>query len=218
VPVKIELGIQARTPDVNFYYQGSVTQFDRRTGHENDFRWLLDFESNDGYNRQLQKNRDSFNSKLFVRHGTFFTVHHTNSTFMSLGLQHFNYLGHVTKYVGNEIKMGPRDHLYLKINGIDVLAANPLDPAKHYEIHFLNECFDSPGHRCTDSDFGLNYEFIDQSDLPVFLRFNLVTLFAGADSAPTGLEVPKDFELQSNDSAPCMEVGFGQTDGYPPEH
>lgn len=215
--VKVELGIERKANDVGFYYSGSPDSFDRRSGHPQDFRWLLDLESpGDGYGDELAKNRDFFAAKLYLRQGTLYTFQHTNSTFMALGLLHpFRFVGHMPKYTVADIEVAPAERLYLKIDGVDVLPAGSIDPAKKYEIYFLNECFDDSGRRCQESDFDLNFEAVE---LALPLRFALMTLFRGRDDAPPGLSIESVYQPQNTDSAPCMGVGFGLSDGFPPEN
>jgi hypothetical protein len=212
--VRIELGIDAKANDVGFYYQNSKDDFDRINGHPHDFRWLLDFESErHGYNIRLGKMRDQFTSKLYLRHGTFYTHQLTNSTFIALGVNHpLVFTNRLPKYIISEVRVENNERLYLTIDGTDVLH-DLLDPNKSYEIHFLNDCIRA-GSRCTDSDFHRNFDFVD---LPAYRRFTLVTVSPGRDDPPPAI-YPSDQRMASTDSAPCMGAGFGQSPGFPPEN
>lgn len=213
--VRIELGVDERPNDIRFYYQGSKDDFDRTNGHPQDFRWLLDFESDDGYNATLDKIRDFFTAKLYLKNGAMHTHQPTNSTFMSIGYPHgFRPLSHVAKFIAADIQLdaSDKDKLYLKIDGTNVLRPGDIDPAKQYEIYFTNDCLDSGGAKCSASDFHLNFDAVD---VPVPLRFALLTVFPGKDDPPPGLSISATYKPLSNDATPCMGVGFGQSDGFP---
>ncbi len=213
--VTIELGIDGRANDARFYYQGSKDDFDLNTEPPENFPRLLDFEMDDAYNTTHEKIDEAFTSKLYLRNGAVHTHQHTNSTFASVGYPKiFHVLSHVAKYVASDIQLEPsdKDKLYLKIDGTNVIRPGDIDPAKQYEIYFFNDCLDAGGRKCVDSDFHLNFDFVD---IPTPLQFGLLTLSPGQDEAPAGLSIFDGYKPLSNDATPCMSVGFGQTDGFP---
>ena len=201
---KMELGIDGKASDAKFFL-GS--EFDRKSnkGDELDFRWLLDLEGPEFYNKELKpKNNRKFRAKLIVRHGTFYTYQRTNTTFKAVGGPAPGYLGHIAKVMAANIELQDGESVYLKINGRNVLP-DPLTNRDQHEIYFLNERVTGSGN-----DFKMAFDELDHS---TSLAFSLDSVVTGDDTPTTGLCHNLPSVKRVTDEAPCMGASFGSGNG-----
>lgn len=205
---------------VSFFHQGLPSDFNRITGHKNDFWWLLDLDAI--YGKKLDKDKTFSKTKLTVKHGVFYTYQRTNSTFRGVGgpfssSEDFEY---IAKIMAADIVPAPGQSVSLKINGHDVFY--PLKPAPDtkYEVYFNNECWTPNGKKCKESDFHLNFK---ATKLGPNEKFDLKVKVEGKDDPPPNLCITREYAARitdaagqrGTDAAPCMGVGFGKGGGLP---
>jgi hypothetical protein len=207
------VGNSGRSPD---YFQTVDDPFDRKTGHDHDFRWLPDLDSADFYPEGYAKNKH-FTAMLRVTSGTFYTRVKTNSTFKlvnadnNLELRSF---GHVAMYMALAIDVGGNDYVALEVNNETPIKLCP-ESGVTYQIVFANICSNNgaPCRRVLDSD--------DETQRNDF-HFSRKVLKLPSDRIKYALRIDEqamvgaksDFcpdEIARNtDEAPCMGSGYGQ--------
>jgi hypothetical protein len=200
-----------------FCFQPEAFEFDRQNdkGDPKDFRWLVDFER-EFYSRKLDKHSGVYWPRLYVPSGLFYTLGVSRSSFDRLtNEKNPQTFGRVAKAMAANIYLTAGGTASLKWEGQEV----PLDRKKGMgSVYFSNECHDS-----TDCDFDANsHEEKKRNDF--HLNYRGIDL-AGKDKY--GLQMRKDggpdadsygncaVQGKGTDRAPCMGVGFGQTDEFP---
>jgi hypothetical protein len=202
----LEVGIKDKPSNANFFL-GADFKRDEDKGDELDFRWLPDLEGPDVYDHNLNNIKDSFNTRLVVKHGTFYTYQRTKATFKAEnGKPKLRKFGRLAKLMAANIGPLPNgDEVYLRIDRQDVLPF-PLKNDAQYEIFFFN---DRPNS--TDNDFEMVYDAvqIDPTD-----KFKLVLVGNGAKQQ-TDLCHDESITKEGTDEAPCMGASFSSGRGLP---
>jgi len=205
---KLEVGIEDKSSNVNFFL---APNFDRaaKTGDELDFRWLIDLEGPDGYNRELSKTDVKFSAKMKVKHGTFYTYQRTHATFKAQGgLFPERPFGYIAKVMAANIgRLNDGESVYLRVNDNDVLPY-PLTNRAQYEIYFFNEPDTS-----TYGDFDMVFDAFD--DIKPNERFKLVRVTRGYEEETRDLCHNIPYVKKGTDEAPCMGGGFSSGKGFP---
>jgi hypothetical protein len=206
---QLEVGIRGKSSDANFFLG---RDFDREhdMGDELDFRWLPDLEGPDVYDHPLNNIKDVFNTRLVVKHGTFYTYQRTKATFRAdNGTPKKREFGHLAKLMATNIgPLNNGEEVYLTVGGQDVLPF-PLTNAGKYEIYFFNE---RPHPTGTDNDFEMVYDAlrIDPGD-----KFKLVRVGRGAQQSTDLCHDEMIDKKQATDEAPCMGASFSSGGGLP---
>ena len=203
----IEVGIEGKSNDVNFFLGNDFCRAGD-IGDELDFRWLIDLEGPDGFKKELKpKNHDKFSTKLFVRHGTFYTYQRTNATFKAMGGKlDGKYFGHVAKVMAANI--GPLNNgesVYLRVDGRPVVPnMTKGTTGTQYEIYFLND-----RQTGDDTDFDMVFD-----ELGSFTdKFTLVRVGPPKEEKTKDLCQNLPLVTRATDEAPCMGAGFGSGNG-----
>jgi len=219
----IELTAEAPDPPgVSFFMQGGMLDRCKPKDNPNDFRWMLDMEGRDFYDRPpgqpLDKKLGFFSPKLIVHHGVFYTLDTTKNKFKR-SLRGDRMLGHLSFFMAANIKL-KSGRAFLRGGGLN----REFEAAKKYQINFKNvclhknkECKFKPGslNKEERNDFFEYYKTFaippgrEEFELtlhgtPINARHSFKKLGLMADVGPT-----------STDPAPCGGLGFGQTTGLP---
>jgi len=211
-PTGFELSIISKPSQV-FFYQ-AAGDIDRTNGSfdHHDFRWLIDLEHRDFYNRRLPLKSGVFRKRLRVKQGNFFTIEPTCSTFDVIGGPNEQVAIHVPQGIGLSLELSDSECVDL-INTADGRSILPHTLCKRqgrkYEVVFANLCQTLGGDHCTDNDFHKN---LDVVDIALDEKFDLVLHqkcpVTAASTAASRVKV-------NTDEAPCMGTGFGQGSGFP---
>ena len=218
----IEFGILGKPSNVSFLQaSGRLNRTDRNT-NSTDFRWLFDVEHNDFYGFPLPLREGVYRQRLIINNGVFYTHDLTRSNFDVIGGRTPYTKIYVPTVMGARVPLGVGECAFLTVNGAQVLPANTVCRAsgKTYRFIFTNNCTRS-GQPCAHSDFHLNFDAIN---LPHDQRFELVLNEPGRSvksAQQTKLERDEAELLRQagmvvNDEAPCMGMGFGKNEGFPP--
>ncbi|HKG59663.1 MAG TPA: hypothetical protein VKB05_07795 [Pyrinomonadaceae bacterium] len=216
---KIEIVGRAAS-EAKFY---EVGEYNRATLNPQDFRWLLDLDSNDFYPDNHPKLNGQFTNKVLVRHGTFYTQQRTNSTFRRIDPPDSSTpntfdLFQVANYVAAGIEPNQNEDVVFKVNDNSAVVFTN-KPGFTYQIVFLNECYND-GHQPCPFDPGHANE-ANRNDF----HFMRKMLQLPANAKVYGLKLKDEGESRPNfcsrdphrltDEAPCMGTAFGQTNGMP---
>ncbi|HEY5885195.1 MAG TPA: hypothetical protein VIT88_10940 [Pyrinomonadaceae bacterium] len=139
----------------------------------NDFRWIVDFDSDylygkffTGGQQSVEINSNVYKPAFSVPYGIFYTLHKTTNRFWVItenGL-HQSFLGPVADWTAANIYVEPNTSVTLRVNGSDYHVQAP------GEIYFLNICYgdptyttaceSTPNHPIKEKrgDFFLNYK------------------------------------------------------------
>ena len=219
-------------PQVCFYQPGNVASRDGLTD-PNDFRWIIDFDSEYLYGRdfgngttpKVRKKSKAYAPKFNVTSGVFYTLRKTTSTFRAQPAsgEYVSDLSNVADVIGANIYLKPNGSVRLTINDTPYTIQPPA------EIYFINECFQDKKreHPChADShnikekkkrnDFYLHYENFELDNKPEFELF----LLQGGMQTDADVKCARDLlrsrEIAFTDEAPCAAAGFGAGGGLPP--
>jgi hypothetical protein len=229
---RVSLTVTDPVPEVaqTYFYQRGPACTRRDLTYDEDFRWIIDFESDYLYRKHpqagsvLEKNKDVYSPVLLVQYGIFYTLHKTASTFLarSEDNKYFIDLANVAQIIAANVyvRSGP---VMLTVNNRPPVPIHP--PA---EIYFKNHCKKGTGH-CefesthTDkkkrSDFFMNYEAFERKGAP---EYYLHLLQAKTPQIPNVICERGRFsklieEKKFNDESPCSAAGYGgENRGLPP--
>jgi hypothetical protein len=219
----ISLKVLNRPALVNFLKTGG-DDLDRDNGPDGDFRWMLDLEGPDFYKENYPK-RPVFKTKMTVANGTILTTFKSEATFDrvsvllgSAGVSPRS-VGHIALVMEADIELSQNETAVLTVDGLDV--PMPWAPNTTYQISYGNICVDNNANCTFDpgsiiesrrNDFAFHRDVLD---LPTFrARYGLRLREPGDPIAhPKIAGFP--FVPWGTDKAPCMDAGFGQTDGFP---
>jgi hypothetical protein len=184
-----------------------------------DWRWVLDFEGPDFYDRHLDaKHPQTLRPSVHMNNGLFYTLLRTNSTFRrEPGAKQ---LGHVAHFVAANIYLGLGGFAELTIDDLKI-GDQPFEFTCEgglgltYQIDIFNDCkhtarpcvfHDPTGNDETErNDFYLYY---DTFDIPAHQpKYELFLEIEGNDSDPEGICLFEADEV--DDKSPCGATGFG---------
>ena len=176
---------------VYFYqpnYDHQVTQR-RDLDDLQDFRWLIDFESDYLYRKFfsvgqqfLPHNSGVYNPIVSVPYGIFYTLHQTASTFIlqTKDGKYVSDLGPVADIIAANIYVKPNATIEININN----SPQPIAVQAPAEIYFLNPCLGDPtnnyhcesepynlDHKELRGDFFLNYRAFQHGSAPEYELF-----------------------------------------------
>jgi hypothetical protein len=209
-------------PGVFFFMKDG--ELDRQHPEDNpyDFRWLLDLEGPDFYDRPpgmpLEQNLGFYRPKLVVHHGVFYTADTTRTQFKR-SLRGDRILGHVSYYVAAKIKLR---------SGTALLKGGELEytfhAGKKYQVTFANVCSHN-GKACKFEPNSLDkeerndfFEYYKTFQLPPAREEFELKIHGPAiehDHSTRRLGFMGEVDPRSTDPAPCGGVGFGQSPGFP---
>lgn len=220
-PKDPKIGIVGRASGAAKFYE--VGEYNRATLNPQDFRWLLDLDSNDFYPDNPPKLTGQFKNKILVRHGTFYTQQKTDSTFERIDPpdsstpNRFD-LFQVANYVAAGIEPNQNEDVVFKVNDNSAVVFTN-KPGFTYQIVFLNECYEDGHHKCHFDPGNAN-----ETNRNDFHFMRKILQLSGTDKV-YGLKVKVKKRSQPNfcpeesdkgsDEAPCMGTAFGKTDGMP---
>lgn len=223
--VTMKFGVESKNPSVKFL-KLTADPFDRQTGPPQDFRWMLDLEGEDFYSEKPDKDLVfKFKARLLVTQGIFYTSGRTKSTFnrVSVLLGSGGISPYPLYYLASEIaaaiQLAETEVAFLEINGQKVKRL-PGTAGKRYEVRFSNACEEPGGAICQwnpgsllegwRNDFHFHRKVFS---LPLLrARYGLMLAQVGnLESA----DVEPEWKPFGTDRAPCMGVGYGETDGFP---
>lgn len=181
---------------------GAFDRQDDQNTDPHDFRWLLDIEGPDFYDKPVpSKVPGYYDPKLYVKNGIFNTYMTTNSRFLRVNAcypsdpTYWTELGSIAYYTAAHVYMIPNQQAKLSIPG-----RNPItfESSMQHSIYFTNDC---SGEGVGRSDFFHHFhsfvapDGMDRYDLQVY-----ETPVGGSDTT---------------DEAPCGGAGYGGSGGHP---
>jgi hypothetical protein len=221
----IRLSIIGQPPDVTVFHSPN---FDRLNSASNvqDFRWMLDFEDTLFYPDGVDVLPNKLRPVLYVNQGIFYTHQLSNSTFYQVKMPgNFGRrnVGRVPRLLGASLEIPSRGSAVLEIDGDVKETLTPTNGVR-YEIQFINECFRRDRTLCKWPNPQSNWEYRrndfhmhrpafkpKKAGAPKFgLKANEIIPGMRLNMCGHGLH------KAVSDESPCMGVGFGQIDGFPP--
>jgi hypothetical protein len=205
-----QVGGSASQP-VRFYMPGD--SFDRLDDPDpNDFRWLLDLEGPDFYDKAMNKKSGFYSTKLLIKNGTFYTLDLTCSTFKRIDQEtgKEEKLGRMAFYMAANVRLTEDATLRLKtVSGIKQIT---FDHTEEYAILVSNNCSDN-GVACTSNDFFHHFASLKPSETDTPFAVDVDQAVHECHHAHDGLFI--DFIPTSTDPAPCGSAGYGHSGGTP---
>jgi hypothetical protein len=221
----IELTVADPDIDQAYFYQRGSACTRGELAYDEDFRWIIDFESDYLYRKHLSANshlelrENVYSPVLNVKHGIFYTLQKTSSTFLARSEDGNNYV-----YMSNAPYIMAAN-VYVKSGSVTLKVDDvtfPIQPPG--EIYFKNHCikgstpcheFFNPNH--TDkkkrSDFFLNYKAFDRKG---HSEYQLHLLDSKDQIQPPNVICERSRftsmnfeEKKSNDESPCSAAGYG---------
>jgi hypothetical protein len=218
-------------PGVAFYQPGGAVTERRKLAHKNDFRWIVDFESNylyGKYLKTLEKNKSVYNPTVSIKNGLFYTIRKTVSTFRAQTRDGnlVSDMGNIADVIGANIYLAEGGTVTLKVAGSEPKTLQA--PAEVYLInhcrkdsvnHSVNPCEANPydlEDKKARSDFFLNYKAFELNGMREYELFLAETY--GNPEVPQGIICRSDDfivteEKKLHDRAPCAGVGYGGSNG-----
>jgi hypothetical protein len=216
--------------DEAYFYQPGVVSTREDLRDQNDFRWIMDFESDYFYGTHLDRIPHVYSPTLSIPCGLFYTMHKTASKFRTQPATSgpVRDLGSVADIFGANIYVPPGGIVKLLVNDV------PYDVQAPGEVYFLNHC--ETGTACNPepnniqdkhkrSDFYMNYEAFNRNGKPEFELFLLYSNPPTGSIATTcesksrillGDNRALNRTLVASDEAPCSGTGYGGGGGLPP--
>jgi hypothetical protein len=220
-----ELRVNNPHPSADGVFIIGGATFDR-TGagnHPNDFRWMIDFES-DLYDTPVPKIPDKVTPRLTINKGVFY-AHHTTLTGFNA---HPSGGSGAVKLGGGSIAEVMAARIYLDAGGsVDVVIdGSTVDTLRQatgleYQIDVFNLCDPSshaacrylpahPSDKRMRNDFYMYYNAINLTG--GLEEYQLMAVFPTQDSDITGIcRIEKE---HGTDPAPCGPSGFGQSGSF----
>jgi hypothetical protein len=192
-----------------------------KNGGPDDFRLLIDMQSRSWY--PGTQTRGVYAAKLFIRHGTFYTleptVHKLNQVVkLELpGLPSYivkGDLGRPANVIGDAMNLAGTERALLKVNGREIPL--PRDAQKTYEVRFSNMCTNTVPQGPCDF-FWWHYQEEKRNDfhhhrdtlvLPPFSAKYSVVLAPG-ELPPKKRDPQRGRDMANTNDAPCMGAGYG---------
>lgn len=229
---------------VYFYQPGTIASRDDLVDPQ-DFRWIIDFDSDYLYGKdfgnattpKVRKKSKAYAPKFNVTSGVFYTLRKTSSTFRAQSAKgdFVSDLSNVADVLAANIYLKPSGSVRLTINDMPYTIHPPA------EIYFINECFQdkkrkyychAEPHNIKEkkkrNDFYLNYENFELDDKP---EFELFLLHGGTQTdakvacarnllrsheSSAHNPLKSDEYIFFTDEAPCAAAGYGAGGGLPP--
>jgi len=199
-----------------------------RTGasnHRNDFRWMIDFES-DLYSAPVPKKTGKITPRLGINKGVFYTHQKTLSKFNGVPSSGSGQIklggGSVAEVMAANIYLAAGGFVEIIIDGVPVDTLSPTTGTS-FQVDVFNLCDPSPHPACdflpahpTDkrkrNDFYMYYNAVDLSG--GLEEYQLMAVLPPAQATPITGICTRPGE-HSTDPAPCGPAGFGQTFPFP---
>lgn len=222
---KIEICVDDPELDQAYFYQRGEVCTRRDLAYDEDFRWIIDFESDYLYRKHLsgsylRKYTGCYSPVLTVRHGIFYTLLKTGSTFLARSEDNENFIdmGPVARIMAANVYV-KSGSLKLKVDDDDPYIVQP--PG---EIYFKNHCMKGANYcffkpkdkdKKKRSDFFLNYKAFDRKG---HSEYQLHLLRSGTPMIPNVICERKRFEDMRDrdkekffisDESPCSAAGYG---------
>lgn len=188
--------------------------------HDNDFSWIVDFESQDWYGPNHRPDTAVYDPRLVLTNGLFYTLSKTSSTFrrqQADGEDH-RHLGNIAEWIGANIYLRTGGQVKLTLPKQPQPILFPQATGVRYEIHFMNTCLKKGTHdACTFKPFHPNK--VERSDF--YMHFdgikpapaNELELVIAQGTRGDGPAICG--ESRASDESPCSAVGFGGPNGFP---
>jgi hypothetical protein len=215
------------------FFKPHAGVFNRQNPSENegDFRWVLDLEGPEFYNRPLVKKTETLQPRILIKHGVFYTAVKTDSTFKRSAPFDEEDLGNVAYLIGANIYFEADGQAALRI-GKENLVFNYVPDGRKYLVLFLNLCHEQVCDYNEESpikerrnDFYLYYKSFD---IPSgHEEYELIwTDKPSVSSSEAEVKTSRFSYLNrlknvlarlgytlSTDEAPCGGVAFSRSDG-----
>jgi hypothetical protein len=222
---KLKLVVDDPYFDQTYFYQRGPADTRRQLKDDNDFRWIVDFESDYLYKSSLTKKKSVYGPVLKIENGIFYTLHKTASTFVARSddNKYFCDMANIADYIAVNV--------YVKSGGVELKINDditfPVDVGG--EIYFSNHCMnENTNDKCKfyphedekekRSDFFLNYKAFDRKGLP---EYHLHLLERHDPTRPDIECLRQKFakmkpeEITNSDESPCSAAGYGGEGGLP---
>jgi hypothetical protein len=214
-PLSLTVQNPAELPGVVAYERG---RFDRQDPSSSpyhnapfDFRWTLDLEGPDFYDRVLKKNPAKMRPGLTINHGLFFTFYKTRSKFKRAQGPNERVLGSVAEIVGINLYLNMGGKVILNYGGQSIELPK-IDNVTH-QVDFFNDCrpfgctFDvGSSDKKKRNDFYLNFDAVNlEGDSEHELKIR--------EQFPGDLDIfpCRTSRFDTTDPAPCAPVVFGKS-------
>lgn len=195
---------------------------------DRDWRWIMDFEGPDFYQRRLDKDVLKY-TPLTINNGLFYTFHKTKSRFETqYNSSRVTDLSHIAMIIGANIYLKPGGSVSIMLGGVPLPPLVAI-PGFTYDIVVRNDCrkrlaaCDFEPHHLSDrtrrNDFYLYYDLFsppleqeldlycyDIQEPQVLSKTARETDFFRAKSSPL-------WEILLTDPAPCAPTGSGGDPG-----
>ena len=184
---------------VNLFKNGA---FDRKAGigDERDFRWAVDVEGKEFYNRQLSTKQNQLGPVMRLTSGEFYTKTRTRPLLRNKGNGTFEYFGRAADEIAADLFVGAGDVVLRSANtGKEILRLKD-KPGTTYEIVVENE-FLTDTHAVNLGHFGYYYSLITKP------RDEWYDFKAADLSSHRHLH---HYVPPTTDEIPCMPWGFGK--------
>ena len=222
---KLELKVpQPKVVDQAVFYQRGQACSRQQLTYYEDFRWIVDFESNYTYGKPLKKNKNIYRPTMRVPCGIFYTLRKTASTFRAQTTDgsHVCQLGNVADLLGANIYIESRSYVELIVDGVSYQISAP------GEIYFTNHCRDDDQvngdchfnpynlkEKKKRSDFFLNYKAFERDGA---YEYELFLAESHDQTKWPDVICEKRFYKPSpakkfNDESPCSAAGYGKGEG-----
>ena len=209
------LEFPSQSKGVSFYQSGS---FDRKSGVGNsrDFRWLIDLEGADFYNRKLQPDTGQLGVLLRVYGGEFYTKTTTLPLMRKKGDGRFEYFGRVAMEIATDVFLENSDMvLKSEKSGTEIFRLKE-KPDTTYEIVIENAFVGDEHMAASVNHFQYYYQMFAMPRADWY-EFKALTSGTSAtkDSTKSRYTHASFVSAVQSDEAPCSGVGYGLGGGPP---
>ena len=200
---------------------GSFNRLDDSGSDDRDFRWMLDIEGPDFYNKVISKKYPGYyQPKLFVKDGVFYTLEKTGSKFIRVSAHEpsdpskWQELGSMAYCLAANIYMSSGQTAKLFLPGPGNSFFNHGE--RTHKIFFTNICYDNVSEKCKRSDFFQHFHSFDPPDGIGRYELQLVTPAPeGTRHECGGLASEHQKDILTTDEAPCGGAGYGGSSSHP---
>jgi hypothetical protein len=188
-------------------YQNGAFNRNRDIGDEKDFRWLIDLEGKEFYDRRLVTNSDRDDIVLRISSGEFYTKKRTLPMMRRKGDGSFQYFGAAADQIATDISLGKGDLvLRSEKTGLEILRVTA-KPETTYEI-VIENIFVGDHHMASNLNHFRYYYGLLPEPKSEWYEFRAIK---GEDVARVKSVLAHHVSRVPplTDEAPCMLIGLG---------
>jgi len=205
------LEFPSKSKGVSFYQSGS---FDRKSGVGNsrDFRWLIDLEGADFYNRKLQPNTSQLGVSFHIHSGEFYTKTMTLPLMRRRGDGTFEFFGRAAQEIAIDVFLEDGDMILRSEQSGTEMFRLKEKPDTTYEVVIENVPASQDHMAMSVNHFQYYYRLFPmaRTDWYEFKVADRGTSLATSDvTKPTFTLASYLSPMPISDEAPCMGVGYG---------